>query len=418
MYRFISSYLKPRYRNTKYDNVDISQMTLKELFDDYIDGWIELTHPSLSTNVYMLLNDLKQDDVPMRLDLTFNRFLGYIGDAALLTSTTKPVYKTDIVRARDALQAGYQIDMCVPYQEVSEGGVVTNKTNLYIDKPLEIDKTIADVCLVSINGFLHRAIPRVTGVEVIDGGRTWLHSKERLCSLLSFERIGKVIQIPIEAEMMERASAATPYSSAVVMKIGMDITNKSIVLSLGGYMYIDPDFLTVISAENGVFKITLSKIDIPTAILNSYDFIDLSSMGFPRYELDRAHGCVNIIKATSDIAVKKWLTLPQSFIAVVDTPALTVEYEALHKTGVYGSFEYHEEPYLPLKHPLGRLSDYWVRKLNRAWIVQTTKPEYAHRLDYTSSEEFMLNINKAIPYDAIWDHVPKFLKIRGTKRIS
>lgn len=418
MYQFVSSYLKPKNHNTSYLNVDISDMTLKHLFDNYDDGFIELTNESLSTPVYLTLDKLRRDNVPINLTLTFSRFLLFIGNLSLDTQVNKPEYIGGLVKCRDAVLAGYKVDMCEPYQDTTSEGVITVKTNLVITKDTGIAENLNGICLTTVNGLLHRNIPRGFGLEIIDGGVSWLHHKERLCSLLSFKEIGSIAQVPISEDMIHRVTPATPYARQVVINLGMDITNKSIILSLGGYMFVAPGFMRVVAEDSGTLNIDLRKLNIPELLMNSYDRIDIEALGFSKAELDRSHGCVDILKATDDIVVKKWLTLSQSFIVVVDTPILTVEYESAQMTGVYGSYEYHTNPWLPLCDHYGRLSDYWVKRQNKSWIIQLLNPGYAPRLDYTTTDNYMASINKAIPYHKQWRRVPQFIKISSMKLVS
>lgn len=418
MYKFVRSYLKRKSSNIPYTNVDIQEVTLKNLFGDYIDGWIELSNPALTENVFLTLNRLRRDNVPVRLDLTFNRFLGSLGNLSLDTVDDEPQYQTGIVQARDAVQAGYSVNMCEPNQAADTGGVVTNKTNLVITKSYGDITRLNNNTLITVNGMVHRSFPRRGGLEVIDGGKSWLHAQEMLCGVISFEEVGTVTQVPIKAEMIHRPTPATPHASSVIVDLEVDLVDKSVILVLGGYMYVQPSWLKIVSASNGTIKIDLSALDLPTCFMNSYELIDIEHLGFSKTELDKTSGGISVQKATSDICVKGWLTCPQSFVVVIDTPVLTTQTRSLHHTGVYGSFEYHENPYLPLRDHFGRLSEYWVKQQGRAWIVQMLRPSYYSRIDYTADPQFVSTVNKTIPYHAEWSRTPMFLEITGTRKLD
>lgn len=415
MYKFVKSYLKKKSSNEPYGNVDIQEILLKDLLGNYIDGWIELSNPALTKNVFLTLDRLRRDNVPIRLDLTFNRFLGFLGNLSLDTVNTAPTYSSGMVQARDAIQAGWKVNMCEPFQPASTGAAVGAKKNLIVTRDFGDVKKLHNLCLTTVNGFVHRNIPRKEGVEIIDGGATWLHSRENLCGLISFESVGKVMQIPLVEEMIHRPTPATPYADSVIIDLEVNLEGKSVILVLGGYLYIQPSFLKIVAADNGTIKVDLKSLDLPTCFMNSYDTIDLEHLGFLRSELQATSGGINVSKARSDVAVMGWLTLSQSFVVVVDVPVLTVQTRTLHKTGVYGSYEYHENPWLPLQDHYGRISEYWVKQQGRTWIIQMLNPTYAARMDYYAVTEGNTIMNKTIPYNAEWTREPRFLEIIGTR---
>lgn len=418
MYKFIRSYLKRKSSNIPYGHVDIQETTLKDLFANYIDGWIELSNPALTQNVFLPLDNLRRDNVPIRLDLSFNRFLGSLGNLSLDTVDDEPQYHTGLVKARDAVLAGYAVNMCEPNQSPDTGGVITNKTNLFITKSFGDITVLNNKTLITVNGMVHRSFPRRGGLEVIDGGKSWLHARECLCGILSFEEVGNLIQVPIEADKIHRPTPATPHANSVIVDLDVSLVNKTVMLVLGGYLYVQPEWLKIVSAENGTIKMDLQALDLPTCFMNSYDLIDIENLGFSKAELDKTSGTIAVQKATSDVVVKKWLTCAQSFVVIVDTPVLTVQTRSLHHTGVYGSYEYHENPYLPLKDHYGRLSEYWVKRQNEAWIVQMTKPIYSSRIDYTTAPGTLEFANKTTAYNSEWARAPKFLEITGTRPLG
>ena len=70
MYTVISTHLRKQV-NGHYENINLMNMTLNEIRTQFIDGYIELSNSLLDDNVYLTLDALRQSQLPMRLDMTF-----------------------------------------------------------------------------------------------------------------------------------------------------------------------------------------------------------------------------------------------------------------------------------------------------------------------------------------------------------
>lgn len=92
--------------------------------------------------------------------------------------------------------------------------------------------------------------------------------------------------------------------------------------------------------------------------------------------------------------------LEQSFVVVVKTDNLAVTKHQAHWTGVFGSFDYHENPVLPLQDLYGRLPEYWVKRQNETWVVQVQDPIYKERTHMWANEYEKEFVNDAMPYQS------------------
>lgn len=419
MYTYISSWVKPAKYNTPYSDVNLNDMLLSKILKNYIDGYIVLSNPGLARPVYLELNNLRRDKVPINLTQTLRGWLQSIGDLTLTASSTMPTYSTQQVLSRDATLAGFKIDLCEPNKSANTGASVGNKTNLFVTYPLGRNKVLQSRVLTTVNGFLHPNRPYSNGIQVTDGGKSMLHAHSNNVGLLSFEHIGDVWQIPIKAENLHRYTPATPFNTTVMIDLDVSLVGKSIILSLGGYMFVAPAFVNIVSEEGGLLEVNLSQIDIPLKLLKSFEHIDLSSLGILEADPDNLEfGKIRLSDVTSDIAIKKWLTLPQSFVIVVDTPVLTLERLSTQRTGLYGVFETHENPYLPLMDNYGRLPEYWVKQQNEAWIIQIKDPIYKPHLFNTAVKTDIEFINDIMPGHAQFLTPPTLLNIVSTRRIT
>ena len=418
MYTYVSSWVKPARDNAPYSNVSLSQLRLGSILKGYLDGYIELTNPGLSKNVFLDLQNLRRDKVPIDLTLTLNGWLASIGSLALSVTVDRPEYSTTRVLSRDAVLADFKVELCEPNKPPEGDASVGNKTNLYVSNPFARGATLQRRVLTTVNGFLHRNYPYRNGVQVTDGGRSMLHAGSNNVGLLSFEHVGDIKQIPIKPEMLNKYTPATPFNNTVMIDLDVNLTNRSIILSLGGYMFVSPSFVNVVSDESGLIEVQLSHIDIPLKLLQSFEYMDLSEVGLVEIDKDnRDFGRIRKSDVVSDIAVKKWLTMSQSFVVVVDTPLLTVEKIPTQKTGIYGCYETHTNPYLPLIDNYGRLQEYWVKQQNDAWVILVADPVYHPHIHDTTKAEDIAFINQIMPYHANYLQPLSFLDIVSTRKL-
>jgi len=63
------------------------------------------------------------------------------------------------------------------------------------------------------------------------------------------------------------------------------------------------------------------------------------------------------------------LTMLQSFIVVVDAPMLYRDHIMPFRPSMYGHYETAEEPKFPLRHPTGRVMDYWFSREKERWVL-------------------------------------------------
>ena len=114
---------------------------------------------------------------------------------------------------------------------------------------------------------------------------------------------------------------------------------------------------------------------------------------------DSDFGLLRLADVSSDVVINKWLTLPQSFIAIIKTPNLTVKQIPSQWTGLLNTFEHFEEPKLPLQDLYGRLPEYWIKKQHQAWVVQVRDSIYKSRSHLTANDETKQFVN-----DQTWAH--------------
>lgn len=400
MYQYTRAFLRARGRNKKWENVNISNVLLSDLFRNYLDGYITLTNASLGPGEYHVdFVTLKQFHFPF-VNVTFETWLGTIGLPVLPATQTEPTYITKHIVYADAIQAGYHVRACKPdivspddefelYIENQEERLpLEERTDLALSKAGVDFVTLRDRALVSVNGFYHRTIPRMGELQVIDGSRSLQLSQKHLIGITSFDAIGDVQQIAISANMIvhghpQRPSTFYPQEYGTYLHTGVDMRNKSVGIVLGGILHIEDESYQVINREEGIIKVNIGRVNLPQWAFETEGFMDISPLGLTTSEVRR--GSVNIEEMYSNDTIDRFLQLSQSFVVVVDAPLLYRRYNVIGRVPLPGQYESDSEPVFPLKTRYGRLLTYWTRHTERNWLLETESDQgYEYLMNSTA----------------------------------
>lgn len=416
MYSLVRSYLKPVIPNKPYQSYTIANTRMDVLLNEYLDGYLTLSHTALKGNVYLPLDTIRTMSITVNPEATVTAWLRQVGSTRLPTLDKEPVYRTSKVYARDSVLAGFHVDPCEPYKPHTTDAAIGNKTNLHVQVHEGIRHIVQRRTLTTVNGLLHRNFPYGEGLQIHEGGSSGMFKGTAHVGMWSFEYIGDVKQFPLTEENIHKILPAIPLGESFVIKLDQDLTDHSIILSLGGFPYINPDFMVVVNAEEGLIKVDSSKIDIVQCMMVSRHLIDLTELGvFDAMDKDNeSFGKIDTRLVANDVVVKKWLTLPQSFIALIDAPNLTVTEHSAHWTGVYGAYEFHENPYHVLMDNYGRCPEYWVKRQHDARIILVEDPEYSPFLTLTTNQDEVNFRNDAVPYHVELKLPMTFLEISST----
>lgn len=417
MYRFVSSFLKPRGASYTYQDIDISLKTIDYIQKEYIDGYIELSNPALDDNIFITIQEFRELKLPHRLDQTFEYWLAYIGNKTIVGTEDRPNYTTDIVRARNAAQSSYKYDLCKRTMGPNANLAVGDMNDIYLHKT-DVDLEMLHTrCLTTVNGYLHPNVPYYDGLAIVGGGSQHKIIGNVNVGLLSFVTVGDIQMIPITKERISKYTDGVLLSDKVVIDTGRDLTNKSIIVSIAGYPLISSPLVSVVSDDTGIIKIDMRGFDVVRHVNNQIGEINLESCGIvsPIDGMGLPPLSKNYLR--SDIMMLQYLTLPQSFIAIIDTPTLTVERYPVVRSGVPHRGISVIEPNLPIMDSNGKLPEYWISPQNGPYSIMFSARYYETYLYETVPQYEPDNHTRVIPTGGWREHSYDYIRMIAVKKI-
>lgn len=412
MYVYVKSVLRKKNTDEPWMDVNIANMLLSDLFNNYTSGYIKLTNKYLSKPVYMDLQEFKAMSITTP-DLTFNMWLTYMGDLTFATNEVEPVMHQGIVTYCDAWQAGYNIKRMNHLNTETENMVDGDLPHLHISKVGVAAKTLSDYALTIVNGYLHFSDTHKDGVKVFDAAKTIDKSGHNQIGLMSFYEVGKIKQVKITEKMISPTHSTSSLSRGLFINLGQDINRYKVMMSIGGFLHYGKDSFSIVNTDEGIIRVDIDSIDIHEKLLMAMNDIEFNegtlgiSENFP--------GSIVKEKILSDSSLKHFFTHNTSFIILVDTEVMSIEREMLDNVNLFSLYEYHTKPNLPMIDYYGRLPIYHFQEQVGKYVIKTT-PQYSSFNNYRTTDGNYNRINGVTAPTYHTKMVGHFLKIKGYKR--
>ena len=412
MYVYVKSVLRKKNTDEPWMDVNIANMLLSDLFNNYTSGYIKLTNKYLSKPVYMDLQEFKAMSITTP-DLTFNMWLTYMGDLTFATNEVEPVMHQGIVTYCDAWQAGYNIKRMNQLNTETENMVDGDLPHLHISKVGVAAKTLSEYALTIVNGYLHFSDTHKDGVKVFDAAKTIDKSGHNQIGLMSFYEVGKIKQVKITEKMISPTHSTSSLSRGLFINLGQDINRYKVMMSIGGFLHYGKDSFSIVNTDEGIIRVDIDSIDIHEKLLMAMNDIEFNegalgiSENFP--------GSIVKEKILSDSSLKHFFTHNTSFIILVDTEVMSIEREMLDNVNLFSLYEYHTKPNLPMVDYYGRLPVYHFQEQLGKYVIKTT-PQYSSFNNYRTTDGNYNRINAVTAPTYHTKMVGHFLKIKGYKR--
>lgn len=418
MYVFKSSFLRAKNSRDGYQNINVTNMLMSKVLEDYVDGYMTLTHTQIRGTFYLTIEKLRQAQLPMITTMTFNQWVTHNHDKELPTTKVQPKYNQGVVVYSDAFRADFKIDRVGRYMPVDANTSNADKVDLLLRKNVPDKNELYTKVVGTVNGFTHRAFSHEDGIALAGGGTTFNNTGINTAGVLSFAGACAVRQYEIKEEMITPTSSTIPLYHELLINLGQPLNNKTVMLSIGGYLFVNKGIGEVVNPETGIIMVKLIKLDLVKMLLNSVGKIDLDTLGIFAANKSITYNKVRIEDIKSDICVKKYMTIPQSFVIVADTECIQTDYTELSVTGLPGVYESKTEPVYPVVNSQGLMPEYWKAKNEEDWSLRLTDDVTKRRMYQTNIDIDNVVINGMSPTYKWYHDDPRYLKITVTSKVS
>lgn len=383
------------------------------IFSAYRKAYLVLHNPVLPNDVYVDIDVFKPEYTSYTG--TLNELLVQIGDTALPTVPTLPTTQIKYAKYSDAFQVGYIADLTVIGEQPPPNFPRSSMNDLFVIRPkYKTDMTlIHSHCLVTVNGFLHRTDANTEKAYIVDGGRTFRHQRDNQFGILSFLDIGAVTKIPITDEMILNLDSENPlYDGTIINLQGHDIENKTVLMSVGGYLTLPEPGVFWQNSDTSV-ALNLSQTPYVQRYVESSYYLDLTSLGLDESYMNPS--LVNVPQLTSDAVIKKYLNLSQSFIIVIDTPNLYFNRKYLGAARLPGEFITYTKPTYPLFVNYGKMVEYFTSEEDGQWHLAVRDSYYRNFIfNYQDGDKLNDVSDQKLPMNVFYHSKGFFLEIYST----
>ncbi|BDD79587.1 hypothetical protein [Burkholderia phage FLC9] len=395
MYTLVSAIGKSFASQGRWVDVDIGDMPLYQIYATYVKVYAVLTNPFVDGQVSLDLSQIQATDGG--LSITFNEFLTENSDTVLPTSTTIPTLSARYAEYKDARRAGYKVQPINATAAPDAQLPLADKTWLYLTKVDNQGKSIDfdlwyKSMMVTINGFFHRIDATPTGGYVVDGMLSNFKCHQNLIGLLNFQNLGTLTYVPITEAMIYKQSSDQLYRNQMHINLGQDITNKTVLLSLGGYLSV-LDGKTMSRVGTQTVRIDFNNLPVIERFHESLPYLDFSALPYQKDPNDES--LIVVADFLSDANLVAYATMSQSFFVILDNSEVFLDYEYPRVGNIVNKLTSFVEPKYPLITGLGKVADYWSVEEDKQWAITVYDNKYNNRTYDTIDLKNAVMVNNA-----------------------
>lgn len=362
--------------NKRWEVIDLSTISVKALLANFRKVQVKLMPEQDTVAEYLNLRDIAPRYATF--SGTIAQMLVDNGDTSLPTAQVGIQLNPAKAHFRDAFKAGYTV---TPVNAVNVIDAAADQNSLPNIRLTRVDSAVDysymfNHCLVSVNGFYHRTdTDGVHGLMVSGGMNTLNKSGQNQVGILSFASMCDIKIVPMTDSMIDTTVITKP-----VVTLSEDMSNKSLLLILGGYMVtVDGAALKQVGASS--YKIDFTQLNLVERFYESSLYTDMNDL-----QVNPASGSPNEISIgdlTTDEVIRNWLKLSQSFLVVLDTPEVYFHKQYIARSGLPNLYFSYIQPNDLLSLELGRHPSYWSSFNDGQWRISLYDNVIGNELYYT-----------------------------------
>lgn len=348
-------------------NAELKNSLVYVIYQNYSKVFLTLTHPSLTGEVYVDMDTLRAEF--SSYNDTLGQLLISLGNRSLETTDSPPDTKIRYAKYSDAIRVGYKVNLGKIGMNLPENYPDDDKHDLEITRPkyqtnIELLHTH---CLISVNGYYHRTETNGVKTYVAKGGDTMRHSHNNHIGIWNFYDIGKLKQVPLKPEHIIPAVTGTKLREKILFTTEEPLEGKSVILILGGYIVLPQSEVFWLNGDQS-FVLDINRIPYVQRIFESSKGLDLSELNLSSKEINPDHGFL-VDEMFSDETIRRYMTLSQSFLVVIDTPKISYSSIPIRHSSLPGMFTAYQDPSYPLIVNYGKVAEYWKTMEDGVWSV-------------------------------------------------
>lgn len=382
MYSFVKLIAKTRGRTGTWFESTEANIPVRQISSLYTKCYLVLSNPFYETHLTLDCADVQEQFAKVSNTLTITQWLASLGDASLPVTQKSLNLKVDYVKYKDALQAGWKLDLCHRTAHPSVPMPKSNKDDVRMYKEGVTAQRFLDHCLVSVNNLIHLAIHGADeDVQVIDAGVSNRIYNDNHVGIMSFDKIGKLTTIPITDEMIAGLNGKKDLADMCVIKVPAeyDVEKMFPMISIGGFLHTLGSVFSYLG--NNTYKIEFGNFGWESRYFEMLKRLDLKTLHKHMTRKNDSYTQVANEELFSDEVLTALLTLSNSFVVLVDNTDVVVNHRPLERTRTPGVYLGQASSYLPALYNKGMLYDSWeITEMDCAVIKgkENFRPMYNH----------------------------------------
>ena len=410
-YAYVSAKGRLSRDSAEWVDLDLGDVAIGVILETYYQVSIALSNSFTGLTGYLDRDGLlAQGPSTLPQTQTINEWLTALGFQTLLLSADAPSTTPTYVTYSDAFQSGFSANRSNISRHPGTSVSPDYLPDILMTKQGLDLASLSHYALVTVNGYLHRTVGSVDGLYVLNGGRTNDITKDATVGIMSFLPIGKVQQLPILPSMVHKANQQMVYADSAYITSPVSLKGKTLLLSIGGYLHcLDRAYEKV---SDTLIRIDTRYLNLPQRLYQSVNYIDLSTLPIDTSAEGSERWAVSALY--SDALILNYLTLPQSFLIVVDSDNWFSQHFDLEGSGVPGMyFSGHNFQY-PMVGPYGKLYDYWRKQEDDTTVYSTDSMVRNNYLFETIPFMAQSNIGPEREPSRAWENGDAYLLQMGT----
>ncbi len=362
MYTLEKAKCKNDRRSGRWLVVDLTNERITTLLTRYGDVYLYVAYPGAGAGHLkgLYLRNVQHMLSIVGPDVTVSQWLTSIGNVTLPLESDLLEDNVRLVKYAQAWHVGYKATPVGRFNHIDSNLNDSHKEDLLLDHPKLDLEDFTSKALVTVNGFFHMCDGSEEGIRVLDANTNIRNSNDNQIGIYSFETVGAIKQVPIKTDMITKLKVEAPlYDGAyLTMPVDIDLTDKTVLLVVGGYLNVLNDVYYKVSERT--WRVNFSRMLFMDRFFQSYKELNLQKLGL--LNDSESPSLLNINDLKNDATIENYLTSSQSFFVIVDSPSFFHTYESIESLNLPGRSVDVKYDRIPLVGAYGRMMDYHVIK--------------------------------------------------------